>query len=64
MAKNNYKDLSIEELQEKIVTEKKNLQQLRMTHAVSVLENPMKITSTRKAIAQLKTELQNRKSQA
>jgi len=66
MAKNKttYTDLSLEELQEQIVTEKTRLQQLRMNHAVSFLENPMKIRHTRRNIAQLKTELQKRKIQA
>jgi len=64
MAEINYKDLSVEELQEKFVSERANLQQLKMTHAVSVLESPIQIRNSRRAIAQIKTELQNRKSQA
>ncbi len=66
MAKNttSYKDLSVEDLQEKIANESLKLQQLKMNHSVSVLENPMQIRHTRKEIAKMKTELQARKNQA
>ncbi len=57
-----YTDLSLEEIQEKIVSEKTRLQQLEMNHAVSTLENPMKIRESRRNIARLLTELQKRKN--
>lgn len=60
MTKNNYKDLSIEELAEKILTEKQTLQRLKFNHAVTPLESPVQIRKTRRAIAQMKTELRTR----
>ena len=49
--------LSVEELQEKIKTEKDTLQKLNFAQAISPIENPMKIKETRRLIARLKTEL-------
>ena len=49
--------LSVEELKEKLSTEKEALQKLKFAHAISPIENPMKIKDTRKLIARLSTEL-------
>jgi len=49
------------ELLEMLSTEKDKLDKMKMSHAVSPLENPKLITSTRKVIARIKTELSNRK---
>lgn len=54
------KALSLEELEEKIDSEKQVLQKLKFAHAVSPIENPMRIRAVRKYIAQLKTELRAR----
>ena len=56
------RELSTEELEEKIREEKEVLQKLRFAHAISPIENPMKIQATRKLIARLMTELHARKS--
>jgi large subunit ribosomal protein L29 len=48
--------LSQEELAEKIAVEVENLQKLKFAHAISPLENPMKIREAKKLIARLKTE--------
>ena len=53
-------DLTTEEIKEKIETEKSALTKLKMNHAVSPLENPMLIRSTRRNIARLMTELRKR----
>ncbi|MDA3954239.1 MAG: 50S ribosomal protein L29 [Bacteroidales bacterium] len=53
-------ELSTKELVEKIDTEKTQLTRLKLNHAVSPLDNPLKITETRKDIARLKTELRKR----
>ena len=50
------KALSLEEIKERIVTEKENLQKLEFAHAISPIENPMKIRHTRRLIAKLNTE--------
>jgi len=49
--------LSIDELKSKIIGEKEALQKLKFAHAVSPIENPMKIRETKKLIARLKTAL-------
>ena len=54
------KDLTTEEIREKIETEKAALTKMRMNHAVSPLENPMLIRTTRRNIARLMTELRKR----
>ena len=54
------KDLSVKELEEKIENEVNFLVRQKMNHAVSPLDNPLKIRDTRKNIARMKTELRNR----
>jgi large subunit ribosomal protein L29 len=49
--------LSLEEMQQKLSAEKEALQKLRFAHAISPIENPMKIKVTRKLIARLETAL-------
>ena len=57
MKNSDIKPLTINELNERIATEQDNLKKLRFANAISPIENPMKIGSTRKLIARLKTEL-------
>lgn len=54
------KELTTKELIEKIDTEKAHLSRLKLNHAVSPLDNPLKITEARKNIARLMTELRKR----
>ena len=54
------KDLTTEEIKEKIETEKSALTKMKMNHAVSPLENPMLIRTTRRNIARLMAELRKR----
>ena len=54
------KDLTTEEIREKIETEKAAWTKMKMNHAVSPLENPMLIRTTRRNIARLMTELRKR----
>jgi len=54
------KDFSEDQLKVKIAEEKQTLTRLRFAHAVSSVENPMRIKHTRKDIARLHTELQSR----
>ena len=51
------KALSVAELTEKIASEKETLRKLQFAHQVSAIENPMKLSETRKLIARLNTEL-------
>jgi large subunit ribosomal protein L29 len=54
------KELSTQEIQERIDDFKNVLIRLRLNHAVSPLDNPNKIKNTRRDIARLKTELRMR----
>lgn len=56
------RDLSTAELREKLSEETAMFSKLKMNHAVSPLENPMKIKGSRKTVARLKTELNKRES--
>jgi large subunit ribosomal protein L29 len=57
MKKSEIKSLKVEELRERISSEKENLQKLTFAHAITPIENPMKIRESRKLVARLKTEL-------
>jgi len=56
------KEFSTKELIERIEVEKNTLVRMRLNHAVSPLDNPMKLKFARKNIARLMTELNNRQS--
>ncbi len=58
------KELSTQELVDRIKEEKTNMAKLKFSHAVSAIENPMQIRSVRKTIAQLNTELRHRELNA
>jgi large subunit ribosomal protein L29 len=49
--------LSLSELRDKIKEEKATINKMKINHAVSPVENPMKIREARKLIARLSTEL-------
>lgn len=57
MKKTEYKALTADELKEKIASEEESLQKIKFAHAISPIENPMKIRHAKKLIARLKTEL-------
>ena len=50
-------DLSVEDLKVEITKESKALNTLKLNHAVSPLENPQVIKTTRQLVARLKTVL-------
>ena len=51
--------LSKEDIQDKLVEYQKQLEELKMTHAISPLENPLQIKTARRLVARLKTALSN-----
>ena len=57
MKQKEVKELSIEELNEKLLSFQKELSDLKMTHATSPIENPMQIKNLRRTIARINTEL-------
>jgi len=63
MKQSEIKALGISDLKEKIASEKEALRKMRFAHQVSSIENPMKMRSTRRLIAQLNTELRAKEIQ-
>ena len=58
------RELTTKEIEERIDAERGMLIKLRMNHAVSPLDNPLKITASRKNVARLNTELRKRQLSA
>ncbi|MEJ8769194.1 50S ribosomal protein L29 [Prevotella sp. HCN-7019] len=54
------KDLDVKSLNEKLETEVARLNQLKLNHTISPLENPSQIKAARRDIARLKTEIRQR----
>jgi large subunit ribosomal protein L29 len=63
MKQNVIHEMSTSELIERLEEERKQLRKLKMNHAVSPLENPLKIPVYRKTIARILTELHKRENQ-
>ena len=63
MKQKEVKELSIDELNEKLVSFQKELSDLKMTHAISPIENPMQIKNLRRTIARINTEITARSIQ-
>lgn len=57
------KALSIDDLKEQLAQEKERLLRLKFAHAISPIENPLRIRSSRKQIARLLTELSAKSNQ-
>ncbi|MCR5888574.1 50S ribosomal protein L29 [Hymenobacter sp. J193] len=55
--------LSLEDLKNQIKTEQANGQSLRFAHAISPLENPLRLNQSRKNVARLLTELKRRENE-
>ena len=60
MKQSEIKELSTAELQEKLSDTKKACVDLKMTHAISPLENPIQLRNVRRSVARLATELTKR----
>ena len=60
MTQADIKQLSTNDLRDRVKEEKSSLAKLKLNHAVSPIENPMKIKEARKIIARLKTESRKR----
>jgi large subunit ribosomal protein L29 len=56
------KDLTTDEVRDRILEEEENYRKMKMSHVVSPVENPLKIRATRRLVARLKTELKKRLS--
>jgi len=53
-------ELTSKEIVERLQVEKENLVRLKLNHAVSPLDNPLKIKDSKKNVARLKTILRER----
>jgi large subunit ribosomal protein L29 len=53
-------DMPLNELHDLLVTERERLVKMKMSHAVSPMENPMQIKFSRKTVARIMTELSRR----
>ena len=58
------KNLTTEELQGRIAETKAQLDALKFNHAIAPLDNPMVIRATRRDVARMMTELNNRAADA
>ncbi len=56
MKQSEIKELSAEEVVERIEVETASLQKLKIMHTVSPLENPLQIRDARRTVARLKAE--------
>ena len=54
-------DMPLNELNDLLVTEREKLIKMKMSHAVSPMENPMQIKFVKKTVARILTELSRRK---
>ncbi len=63
MKQSEIKELSMNDLLERLEQEQKQLVKLKINHAVTPIENPNKIKEYRKTIARLKTEVAARNNQ-
>lgn len=61
MKKEEIKEMSTTDLQDRLAVMEKEYRQLVSTHAVTLVDNPAKITADRRMIARVKTELHARK---
>ena len=63
MKQSEVKELSVAELQEKLGEIKKSYVDLKMSHAITPLENPIQLRSLRRNVARIATELTKRELQ-
>ena len=57
MKQSEIKNLSKEDIKDKLAEYQKQLSELKMTHAISPIENPLQIQIARRIIARLETAL-------
>ena len=63
MKQSEVKNLSVAELEQKLIELKKTHSELKMAHAISPIENPLTIRSLRRDIARVASELTRRELQ-
>lgn len=63
MKNSDIRTLTVEELKEKIGSEREALRKMQFAHQVTAIENPMKLRQSRKLVARLHTELRAKELQ-
>ncbi len=63
MKQEEIKELSLDDLKDRLIEEVSFLQKTKLHHAVSPVENPQIIKQSRRTVARIKTELRNRELQ-
>ncbi|NER10519.1 LSU ribosomal protein L29P [Muriicola jejuensis] len=63
MKQSEIKELSVEDLKEKLADLQKKHADLKMAHAVTPLENPLQLRKVKRTVARLATELTKRENQ-
>ena len=53
-------DMPLNELNDLLISERERLVKMKMSHAVSPMENPMQIKFARKTVARIMTEISRR----
>ena len=64
MKQSEINNLSLADLQDNLAEFQKQLSELNMAHAITPLENPLQIRSTRKTVARLQTAITQRQQEA
>lgn len=57
MKNSEIKGLSLEELTSKLAAEKESLAKLKFAHAITPIENPMRLREAKKLVARISTEI-------
>ncbi|MFY0653752.1 MAG: 50S ribosomal protein L29 [Cyclobacteriaceae bacterium] len=57
MKNSEIKGLSLDELKGKLEAEKESLAKLKFAHAITPVENPMRLKEARKLVARISTEI-------
>ncbi|NNF18636.1 MAG: 50S ribosomal protein L29 [Flavobacteriaceae bacterium] len=63
MKQSEIKELSVEELRDKMAEFKKQYAEMKVAHSVTPLENPLQLRGARRTVARLATELTKRENQ-
>ena len=63
MKQSEINNLSVADLQAKLVQVKKTYNDLKMAHAISPIENPLQMRTLRRSVARIATEISTRELQ-
>jgi large subunit ribosomal protein L29 len=58
------KELSLDDLREKLGELTAELSKQKINHAISPIENPLQIRANRRAVARIQTEIRNKEAKA